>query len=532
VEKESLLRTLWPDTFVEEANLSVQMAALRKALGDEGRSLIETVAKRGYRWVGPVEPGADGHSTPPGRVAPVRLVLLPLEAAGPLQGLDFLTFSLPDAMAVSLSDCAWLSVRSLRGGRARSAGMDLASLMQSNSVDAVLEGWVGEVDGEMVVRLRLLEVPGGRILYSTAFPATASDLFDRHTRAATEIAAALAARARMGITAPPSLASGPRNPGAYVSYLRANQLAYETTQWPQARALYEACLQQDPGFAPAWARLARMLRVIGKFGAAAAEQEHAFTEAEAAFERALALEPSLPLTHSLYAQLEVDLGRAETAMVRLLDLAIRTPNAAELYAGLVHALRFCGLLDASVASHMRARQLDGSIPTSVHHTWWMKGDYEKALTETFGDIGYMPGLALASLGSTREAIAALRWRERETTQPSVSVYLASLRALLEGNREECLRALDQAAAHVFDPEAHFYLARTYVRLGETRQGFAQLTRVVEGGFSCPQILERDPWLESIRRETEFQALHDRAHSRSLQAKAAYERAGGPALLGG
>src|SRR5215813_393005 len=49
IEKDELLKALWPDSFVEEANLTVGIAALRKALGAEW---IETVPKRGYRFTG------------------------------------------------------------------------------------------------------------------------------------------------------------------------------------------------------------------------------------------------------------------------------------------------------------------------------------------------------------------------------------------------------------------------------------------------------------------------------------------------
>ena len=56
VEKEQLLKEVWSDTFVEEGILAVNVAAIRKALndGDEGRSYIETVPRRGYRFVGEV----------------------------------------------------------------------------------------------------------------------------------------------------------------------------------------------------------------------------------------------------------------------------------------------------------------------------------------------------------------------------------------------------------------------------------------------------------------------------------------------
>src|SRR5436190_23171314 len=53
VSRSHLIDSLWPDAFVEESNLTVTISMLRKALGERGgeASLIETVAKRGYRFV-------------------------------------------------------------------------------------------------------------------------------------------------------------------------------------------------------------------------------------------------------------------------------------------------------------------------------------------------------------------------------------------------------------------------------------------------------------------------------------------------
>ena len=52
LEKEWFLSNLWPDTFVEEANLSVNISALRRALDSAGGAhCIETIPKRGYRFV-------------------------------------------------------------------------------------------------------------------------------------------------------------------------------------------------------------------------------------------------------------------------------------------------------------------------------------------------------------------------------------------------------------------------------------------------------------------------------------------------
>jgi len=60
--KQELMTALWPDTFVEEANLSFQISTLRKALGDAGAHWIETVPKHGYRFTGNVKPVASAET--------------------------------------------------------------------------------------------------------------------------------------------------------------------------------------------------------------------------------------------------------------------------------------------------------------------------------------------------------------------------------------------------------------------------------------------------------------------------------------
>jgi DNA-binding winged helix-turn-helix (wHTH) protein len=62
LEKEFLLKAVWPETFVEEANLSVHVSTLRRALGDSpgARQMIETVPKKGYRFVAAVEEDDSG----------------------------------------------------------------------------------------------------------------------------------------------------------------------------------------------------------------------------------------------------------------------------------------------------------------------------------------------------------------------------------------------------------------------------------------------------------------------------------------
>src|SRR5215475_9372716 len=66
LEKEELLKKVWPDTFVEEANLASNISQLRKALGDgeNGHRYIETAPKRGYRFVANVKKVVDEREEP------------------------------------------------------------------------------------------------------------------------------------------------------------------------------------------------------------------------------------------------------------------------------------------------------------------------------------------------------------------------------------------------------------------------------------------------------------------------------------
>src|SRR5437773_532215 len=123
-------------------------------------------------------------------------------------------------------------------------------------------------------------------------------------------------------------------------------------------------------------RVGRCHRVIGKYIDATLDGE---ARAEEAFRRALELNPRLSVAHKFYANLEADIGQTERAAVRLLNEANRHGNDPELFAGLVHACRYCGLYEQSIAAHAEARRLDPNIPTGVAQTLLMTGDIDRLL---------------------------------------------------------------------------------------------------------------------------------------------------------
>src|SRR4029453_4942503 len=144
----------------------------------------------------------------------------------------------------------------------------------------------------------------------------------------------------------------------------------------RARELYERCLELDPSFAPGWAQLGRCHRVIGKYIEVEADSGG---RAEDAPRPAPGINPGLSIAPKFYANLEADIGQAQGALVRLLHEAGRHGNDPELFAGLVHACRYCGLYEESIAAHAEARRLDPNVPTSIDQTILMTGDIDRLL---------------------------------------------------------------------------------------------------------------------------------------------------------
>ena len=286
--------------------------------------------------------GMDGDDTPALARALTRLVVLPFRVLRPDPETDFLAFSLPDAIATSLSRVDSLVVRS-SATAARFAGEapDLKALAAEADVDRVVMGTLLRSGEELRATAQLVEAPGGTLLTSHTIQSSLGDLFRLQDDIARRIVEALSLPLAGGAT--PPTPGAPRNARAYEFYLRANELARIMPD-SAARELYLRALELDPRFAPAWAHLGRCHRVIGKYIDGTADSE---ARAQEAFRRALELNPRLSVAHKFYAHLEADMGQAQRALVRLLGEANRHGNDPELFAGLVHTCRYCGLYEES-----------------------------------------------------------------------------------------------------------------------------------------------------------------------------------------
>jgi len=464
------------------------------------------------------------------RAHPVRrIMVLPFRMLRPSEDIQFLAYSLPEAITVSLAGLENLVVRSsLVASRYSTEAPDLQKIAKEAEVDVVLTGALLSVGERLRITAQLIEVPSGTLIWSHSSEATNRELLELHDdlvgRVVDSILPSLTAQEHQSLQQ-----DRPASATVYQLYLQANEFSRQWENLPGAIEIYERCVSLDPSYAPAWARLGRARWLGDKYKLGSLE---GLRTADEAFQTALRLNPNLTLAHNLYTHVQVDQGRSLDAMKRLLDRAHQRRSDAELFAGLGHVCRYCGLLQPALVAHQEARRLDPLISTSVMHTYFMLGDYERALENSGSDFGYGMALALAMLGRVDEAVSLLRQREPAKPWRLGKLYLTSLRALLEGKREESLAASDELMKATFrDPEGMYYLARQLGYLREEAAALDMLSRAIDNGFCCHPAMLRDPWLDSLRARTEFTGLMSKAHQMHREASTAFLAGGGASLLG-
>jgi serine/threonine protein kinase/tetratricopeptide (TPR) repeat protein len=479
--------------------------------------------------------GIESGSSPAMAHAMTRLVVLPFRVLRPDAETDFLAFSLPDAIATSLSGNTSLIVRS-SAVAARFAGgaPDLKLLAAEADVDRVVMGTLLRAGDQLRATAQLVDAPGGTLLTSHTVQAPLGDLFGLQDDIARRVADALSLPLA-GAAPPPS--DRPSDPHAYELYLRGNELARTYDGIVAARDLYQQCLERDPRFAPAWARLGRCHRIVGKY---IDPDPGSDARAEDAFRRALALNPRLSLAHKFYANLEADIGQATGALRRLLGEATLHGNDPELFAGLVHACRYCGLYDQSIAAHSEARRLDPNVTTSVEQTLLMAGDVDAMLAMQAPKLiaGADDGIRVIALGlagrrdEARVRLAAMRESSRIPLFVGWMDYIA---AWLDGSARNVTEEIERAGLGVLkiqdDPEAIFQEGWMSCDVGLHARGLADLERAVAKGYFVAPTLIRWPQFDALRGEPRFQALLASAEAGRARALAAFRDAGGERLLG-
>jgi TolB-like protein/Tfp pilus assembly protein PilF len=553
MSKDELMKTLWPDSFVDEANLTQQISLIRKALGDgPGKDrYIVTVPGRGYRFAGAVTEERANESAPAEIAAPEprreRRILIPVLAISgallllalgaylsgrrpasratvprslavlPFQNLthdpqsEFLGFSLADAIITKLGYINSLAVRpSYAVAKYRDQTIDIAKVAGELRADTLLTGsYIRDAD-DLRITSQLVEVRTGRIIWRDVFDLKYRNLLAVQDNVTQQIIKGL--KLSLSPVEGEGLQPGAAvDPLAYEYYLRGVDL-YSQNEYQLAIKMLEKSVEIDPRYALTWAHLGRAYSAAASFQLGGREL---YQKAQSSYEKALSLQPSQIDAEIYMANFFTDTGRPEQA-VPLIRQALKTnPNHAEAHWELGYAYRFAGMLEESAAECEQARLLDPSVKltSSALNAYLYMGRYKqfldslpKATDSAF--IQFYRGFAEYYMKDLQQAA---RDFDAAFSLDSALLHAAVGKALSYGiarrNREgleilnETVNKIEQRG--VGDPEAMYKIAQAYAVLGDKVAALRLLSHSVETGFFSYAYMKADPLLDSLRKEPQF-----------------------------
>jgi TolB-like protein len=454
-----------------------------------------------------------------------RLAVLPLKVVPPGSDGEFLGHALAESIAASLAGLESVTVR-LAPAPGGAAADDWRARGKALEVDLLLAGTLWVSGRKLRATCQLIEAESGALLGSCTAQGDFDDLFAFEDALVQRVSDSLAlpfSEREQRLTR----REVPRNAAAHEFFLRAQELRPHRAHWAVARELYRRAVDEDSRYAPAWAGLARVDWLLGKY----AGDSVALLRAEAEVRRALELAPELPAAHGLAAEIDLGSGRPLAALERLLERLRERALDVDLLASLVAACRYCGLLDASLAADRECRRLDPKRPTSVSQTWALLDEWDLAHELSGRDFGYLPAHCLVQLGRSDDALAWLRAHEPQMPEGAARHWLVSLRARLEGDRVASREALEAISSVFPDPEGLFFVAAGFVALGDHERGLAELERCLALGFAQPEAMASRRWMGELAGGERLAPLVARAADSVARARARFDDLGGPRLLG-
>lgn len=463
-----------------------------------------------------------------------RIVVPPVRMTRTDPDLAFLSFGLAEAVSGSLAALGDVVVRApALAARWSDEGTDPRRLAAEADVDLVISSTLLRSGQQLRITAQLLDASSSTLLGSTTVKGSMDDIFALEDALTTQVVTLLSSQLTGAVqkAAAPARREVPANPRVFELFLRGMEHMRQLTHTVEARDLFEQAVGEDPRFAPAWAALGRCHRVYGKYYQ---DREANDRRADEAFRRALELSPDLPIAHRYLTHFEAERGHADAAIARLLRHVRINRNDAQPFAGLVHACRYAGLIDASLAANDEAQRLDPNLSTGVEYTLVHlieRPDDAARIAERCRGTGADVQFALGALGGhvvAREALSNLDVRQ---VPPTFRATVEALAASVFQPADEAIRLIEQAIGVHVDPEALFLLGLIQVRLGAIARGLNVIGGAVRSGYTPASTLSRHFVFDAVRGDASFVAIEAEARERMLAASAVFDREGGPAMLG-
>jgi TolB-like protein/Tfp pilus assembly protein PilF len=430
--KANLLDAAWSGMAVEESNLSVQIALLRKALGPspDGGDWIATIPRIGYRFVGPsTEPERTGTQ----QLARPSLAVLPFANLSNDPEQAFFAEGLADEIITTLSKLSGLLVIARNSSFAyKGTSLDVRRVAKDLGVRYVMEGSVRRSGNRVRIIAQLNDGEIGGHIWAERYDRELADIFAVQDEVTRQIVEAL----EVTLTPPEVTAlaySGTKNIDALDYFLRARAMQrgpYNFEVYRRITALLHQAIEADPAYAAAYAALA-MAHVIDYQNRWSDDPDQSLVEGKRLADQAIEKDPNEPSAHSVAALVAMHCKNFERWAAEVDAALSLNPNHPHAYSlrGNLHI--YSGKPLAGIRDIERAMRLDFSFTqASLHHlgvAHTVAGQYEAAaalfkerillVPETDMSRAYLAAV-LGHLGEVEEARKV--WRELMAINPSYS----------------------------------------------------------------------------------------------------------------
>ena len=568
LEKDELIEKLWPDTFVDEANLTQNIYVLRKALttGADSTSYIETIPRRGYRFTGDVRKIPAGTSVVEAETGTTRmthtgprwmwvavgvalvailgalafrllasrsrpavsstsvksLAVLPFRPLTAGSEDDYIGQGMADALITKLSNTQRLNVRPTSAVlRYNNANVDPIAAGRALDVEAVLDGKVQRVGDRVRVTVQLLRVADGASLWADQYDEDFTGIFALQDSISAQAARSLTLQLT-GNEAALMRKHYTQNARAYESYLQGRYFwnKRNTTGFRKAIEYFEQALAVDSNYALAYAGLADSYIRLNESGAPM--NEEAVPKAKAAIMKALAIDDSLGEAHATLGFIKFrhdwDFAGADSEFKRAVEL---NPNYSEAHQWYAFYLLAAGKPNEADAEIKRGQELDPlsvSFNSNLAIYLFFRHDFERSLTQARKTLEMEPdfsqaratlGLSYEQKGSNKEAIAELTRAQQASGDVAMASWLGHALAQ-DGETKEARRILSEIEEHAKKNYVPPYnLAVLHAGLGERQQAMDSLEKGFADRSLRPVWVKFDPRLDGLRQDGRFVQLIQR-----------------------
>lgn len=525
VKKDDLMREIWPNTIVEENNITVSISALRKVLGEDlGRQFIETVPRRGYRFVADVVEIADQEAES-GETPIDSLAILPMQNPTYDETADYLSEGITESIINTLSQIPKLRVLACSTVfRFKGKDVDPQEVGLRLKVRAVMLVRVIQLGDKLVIRSQLVKVSDGSQIWGDQYQRSSDDLLAIQGEIAKAISESLKIKLSqqelVRLTKPVT-----DNTEAFHLYLRGRYFwnKYGKEWVLKAIEAFKQAIAIDSNYALAYCGMADAYFRLSNLHMPPRE---VMPKAKEAALKAIEIDENLAEAHSSLGLLRVyydhDWVAAEHEFKRSLELSPELILSHQRYGSY---LSFMGRFEESIKHYEHALELD---PFSLHvnmnlaTNYYLMGDSERAvnhLEKTLElDPDYMPthfvlACTYIQQGRLADAIAEFQSIYKHDEKAYLAMGFMGYAHALAGQKAEAENLLSILKdISLRDYVSLYSMVVIHLGLGRMERVFELLDQLYE---------ECNDWLVWLKVSPELQPLHGDPRFKNLLARVGF-----------